>query len=80
MVFLMPPSFQELEKRLVQRQTEFAIDLERRLAAATEEMKNLHLFEYAVVNPSEAIDTAVTRIQAIITAEKCRTRQRQVKI
>ncbi|MFC1919743.1 guanylate kinase, partial [Chloroflexota bacterium] len=46
LVFLMPPSLQELEARLVHRNTEFSIDLERRIDAAQKEMKSLQIFDY----------------------------------
>ena len=80
LLFLMPPSLQELEKRLVQRRTEFPLDLERRLADARGELESMHGFEYAVVNHPDAIDLAVAQIRAILTAEKCRVRHRMVKI
>ncbi len=80
LVFLLPPSFDELKQRLVQRHTDFAMDLERRLAAARREMDSLELFDYAVTNYSDALDQAAAQIQAIITAEKCRTKPRVVKL
>ncbi|MBI2858091.1 MAG: guanylate kinase [Chloroflexi bacterium] len=80
LVFLLPPSFEELRQRLMQRHTDFAMDLERRLAAARVEMDSLELFDYAVVNRSEALGEAAVQIEAIITAEKCRTKPRVVMI
>ena len=68
-VFLMPPSPQELERRLRDRKTETTPDLELRIRTAMEEMRQLSDFEYVVVN--DELDTAVDQIRAIITAEKC---------
>lgn len=80
LIFLLPPSFEELKKRLIQRNTDSAVDLERRLDAAREEMKSLELFDYGVVNCSEALDEAAAKVQAIILAEKCRTKPRVVEV
>ena len=80
LIFLMPPSFAELKQRLVQRHTDFAVDLEQRLAAAKVEMESREFFDYVVVNRSEALDDAAAQVQAIITAEKCRAKPRLAKI
>ena len=71
-IFLMPPSMEELIKRLKQRRTESPSDLASRLKTAEEEMKQLSQFDYVVVNRWDEIDSAVSDIEAIITAEKCR--------
>jgi guanylate kinase len=76
LIFLMPPSFEELQDRLVCRDTDTARDLERRLAAARTEMNCLDLFDYVVVNRSHALDEAAAQVMAIVTAEKCRARPR----
>ena len=68
LIFIAPPSMEVLEKRVRQRNTESAIDLERRVATAHEEMRQLEMFDYVVVN--DRIDQAVAQIDAIITAEK----------
>jgi guanylate kinase len=68
LIFISPPSMEALEKRVRQRNTESAIDLERRVATAHEEMRQLEMFDYVVVN--DRIDQAVAQIGAIITAEK----------
>ena len=76
-IFLMPPSMEELIARLEQRQTESPPDLNLRLKTAEEEMKQLPLFDYAVVNRWGEIDQAVSDIKAIITAEKCLVKPRE---
>lgn len=74
LIFLTPPSTEKLVARLRQRQSESPIDLKRRIATAQEEMKRLPIFDYVVVN--DRVDTAVAKIDAIITAEKCRVNPR----
>jgi guanylate kinase len=79
-IFLLPPSMEELIQRLKQRHTESAFDLSRRVKAAEEEIKQLPLFDYIVVNKSDEVDSAVADIRAIIAAEKLRTSPRQIAL
>jgi guanylate kinase len=77
-IFLVTPYMEELEKRLKQRRTETSADLELRLKTAAEELRQLPMFDYIVVNHPGEIDQAVADIVAIITAEKCRVAPRQL--
>ncbi len=79
-IFLVPPSMDELLIRLKQRQTESPPDLDLRLKTAEEEMKQLPLFDYVVVNRWDEIDLAVSDIKAIIAAEKCRVNPREIAL
>ncbi len=79
-VFLAPPSFQDLEKRLRVRQTEAQIDLERRLETARGEMQQLPLFDYVVVNADGALDDAVAALESIIQAERWRYPRRTLEL
>lgn len=78
LIFLVPPSMDELLTRLKQRHTESPSDLNLRLKTAEEEIKQLPLFDYIVVNKWDEIDLAVSEIKAIVTAEKCRVNPREV--
>ncbi len=80
LIFLVPPSFEDMEGRLRQRQTESSIDLELRLNTARQEMERLPLFDYRVINPFGRLDEAVEQIRAIIIAEKCRVAPRRVSL
>jgi len=77
-IFLIPPSMEELILRLEQRHTESPSDLVLRTKTAEEEIKQLSLFDYIVVNKRNEIDLAVSKIKAIITAEKCRVTPREI--
>jgi len=79
-IFLMPPSMEELTMRLKQRHTESPFDLALRIKTAEEEMKQLSSFDYIVVNKRDEIDLAVSQIEAIITAEKCRVTPREITL
>ena len=80
MVFLAPPSFEELERRLRFRQSESVQTLRLRSEAARGEMKSMDDFEYRVVNHNQRLDLAAFCIDAIVTAEKCRIPPRRVEI
>lgn len=77
-IFLIPPSRGELVTRLEQRRTESPAELARRLEQVEEEIKQLPQFDYLVINRRDEIDTAVSDIKAIITAEKCRVAPREI--
>jgi guanylate kinase len=79
-IFVMPPSMEELVTRLKQRHTESSFDLALRIKTAEEEIKQLPLFDYIVVNKRGEIDRAVSEIKAIITAEKCRASPRKIAL
>ena len=72
-IFLLPPSTEELAKRLIGRSTDTQETICKRLAAWQEEMKMIGNYDYAVTN--DEVDQAVARIKAIITAEKCRVKR-----
>ena len=80
LIFISPPSMEETQRRLKERKTESATDLGLRLKKAKEEMESLPLFDYVVVSQRDGIDPAISQIEAIITAEKCRTKQKQVDL
>jgi len=79
-IFLVPPSMEELVLRLKQRHTESPFDLALRTKTAEEEIKQLSLFDYIVVNKRDKIDLAVSGIKAISTAEKCRVTPREIAL
>jgi guanylate kinase len=64
LVFLVPPSWEELERRLRLRRTESEGDLARRLTAAREEMEQSEWFDHVVVN--DEVERAAAEIAAII--------------
>ena len=79
-IFLIPASMEELATRLKQRQTESPSDLTLRTKTAEEEIEQLPLFDYIVVNKQDEIDLAVSEIKSIISAEKCRVTPREITL
>ncbi len=80
LIFLTASSEEELSRRLEKRKTETPEGLERRIATAWEEMKRLDEFDYVVVNCDNHLDETVETIAAIITAEKCKVKQRKIEL
>lgn len=70
MVFVVPPSIEELERRLRSRNTESQEDVERRLANARRELEQVCHYDYLIENDS--ITNAAERLRAVIIAEHSR--------
>ena len=71
-IFILPPSFAILERRLRWRQTESDQELQQRLAIARSEIGWIKDYDYYVINPDDKIDKAVQQIRHIISAQRCR--------
>lgn len=69
-VFLMPPSLEELERRLRFRGTDDDDVIALRLRNAHDEMAARHAFDYIIVN--DDLDRAAGDMAAILRAERCR--------
>ncbi len=75
LIFLSPPSFEELKSRLRNRSTETPMKLHLRLAKARQEMRERNIFHYEVLNDN--IDDAVNNLGHIVYAERCRIRKQK---
>ncbi len=80
LIFLTTESEQELISRLTARRTEPAEALRTRIENARQEMKRIDEFDYIVVNRDGQLENTVETIMSIITAEKCRVRQREISL
>jgi guanylate kinase len=79
-IFLMPPSVEELEKRLRKRHSESSANLALRLERAKEEMKKLQLFDYVITSRQNRLNEVVSQIYAIVAAEKRRVKPRILEL
>lgn len=70
LIFLVPPSWEELVRRVRSRGTESEEALAQRLRIAQEELKHVPEFDYLVVN--DELPRAVARVEAIVQAERLR--------
>ena len=69
-VFVLPPSFEVLERRLRGRSKDSEEAIRRRLATAREEIAAVSEYDYVVVN--DELDACVDRLRAIVLAERAR--------
>src|SRR5690606_40393202 len=69
-VFLLPPSFEELEKRLHKRGTDSSEAIGRRLKIALEEVAAIVDYDYWILNRD--LEEACEQLVAIIRAERAR--------
>ncbi len=70
-IFLLPPSWEELEHRLRGRGTDSDEMIAKRLATAHREMTEAPAYDYLVVN--DQVEAAADKVCAILDAERCRT-------
>jgi guanylate kinase len=72
LIFLRPPSLEELERRLRARNTETEEQIARRLLDARSELTQAIRYDYVIVN--DTIDEAVIDLAAVLRSEHCRNR------
>jgi guanylate kinase len=80
LIFLSTSTEEELVERLKARRTENPEELKLRLETVRQELEQVHLFDYYVINAENELDASVDTILAIIHAEHQRTHPRQVII
>ncbi len=74
LVFVLPPSFEELERRLRRRSTESEMAIRQRLENAKQEITRAEEFEYLILNDN--LETAFKDLKSILMAERQRTFRR----
>ena len=67
-LYIMPPSLDELERRLRTRASDSEAEIQRRMATAAAEISHVHEFDYVLVNND--FPTAVSEAKAVLTASR----------
>ena len=80
LIFVVPPSIEELHARLVGRSTEAPRDLEIRRHNAAIELARRDQYDHVVVNETGRIDETAEHIDAIIAAEHERFTDRRIRV
>lgn len=75
LIFIIPPSFEELSRRLHGRNTDSEDVIAGRLKKAREEFREIPNYDYLVIN--DKVSNAVEEIEAILTAAECRVENRR---
>ena len=78
LIFLMPPTWDELKRRLIGRGTEDLDTIERRIKRAHDEVKLIEQYDYVVIN--DEVENAVRRIGTIVAAEQLKPKRSQAAI
>lgn len=72
-VFILPPSAQELEKRLERRAQDPADVVAARMAKASDEISHYQEYDYIIIN--DDVDRAFAALQAVLRAERLKRRR-----
>lgn len=71
-LFILPPSLDILEERLLNRKSDDREEIKKRMRRAHEEIREYAMYDYIIVNRD--FDRALSELRSIIVAERCRTR------
>jgi len=80
LIFVVPPSLEALQTRLVGRSTESPAELARRRRDAEYELSRQADYDHVVVNETDQIDSTAAQIDAIIAAEHERFPDRRILV
>lgn len=69
-IFILPPSMEELKRRLINRNTEDEEKILKRFKTAYNEINELTKYNYVVIN--DKLDEAIEKVNSILISEKCR--------
>ncbi len=75
-IFILPPSIEELKKRIQGRGSETEETMARRLGAALDEISCIDQYDYRVINGE--LHTAISCVRSIIAAEQCKLNDEEV--
>lgn len=76
-IFILPPSLEELERRLTGRGTDSREVIVRRLAAAQAEMRHVGEFDYAIIN--DDLERALDDLRSILRASRLQFKAQRVR-
>lgn len=80
LIFVVPPSLEELERRLRERRSETREQAELRLRNARIEMARTGEFDHVVVNETDKVDETAEAIDGIIASEHRRYADRRIRV
>lgn len=77
-IFILPPLFPELRKRLVEREQDSLPIIQKRLKVARGEIKHYREFDYVVIN--DELSKAAEELKSVILSQRCRREVREKEI
>ena len=69
LIYILPPSIEILEKRLLKRATDNPSVIEKRIKQADNELSNCRWYDYLIVN--DDLEKAADELEAVIIADRC---------
>lgn len=72
LIFILPPTFEELKRRLMTRASDDPTVIEKRLLRAKDEIKQYSRYNYVIINRN--LDDAISVMAAVVIAERARTK------
>ena len=80
LIFVAPPSLEELERRLRSRDTESAEETALRVETSRQEMRDAAWFDTVIVNETGGLENAAWEVMAVIERERQRVPPRVVRL
>ncbi|MFT8521218.1 guanylate kinase [Gluconobacter oxydans] len=74
-LFVLPPSLEELERRLNKRASDHPEEIARRMKAALDEISHWSEFDHTIINSD--LDTAISQARSVLTAARLATRRQR---
>ncbi len=68
LIFVLPPSYEELEKRIINRKSESPLSLKKRLASCAKEVEQISLYDFYLVNDN--LEEAIEKLDRLIDSSK----------
>lgn len=70
LIYILPPSLEALEQRLILRATDNSDVIEGRIKEAVDDLKNCEWYDYLIIN--DELEKAVGEAEAVILSSRCR--------
>ena len=77
LIFITPPSVEELKERLIGRQSESLDVIAKRLSRAKDEAKDMDNYEFIVLNENDKVEKCADTIHSIVMAKKCKLEENE---
>ena len=78
--FVLPPSFEILKERLIERNSDRDNDIDKRLIRAKEETEELNSENYDYIIVNDNLDQALERLSSIIVSTRCESKRLVEKV
>jgi len=78
LIYILPPSLEELKERLIERNTEDEETINKRMQITKKELKEIDIYDYVIVN--DDLEIAIDKVKNIIESEKSRVSRNYINL